>query len=544
MSEPKRVNVGSRVFNLEIDSVLCLCENIDTPRSLCVYLLLKSEEFKQYLDLKCDANNYRSHSAFADDYLVTSIMQKNPRLPTLIDKKAVAIEGFVNAEARCAKTNSRLDAYLYEGVKPSDDICRAITLATEIISGILGPLRSADLHYAESKFRFGPGSTTSLSGVVTQGSKYKHRILDVTPRLASFRTWCFPPLWGRSGADIRTTCSSKLTTVPKNAKTDRVICIEPDLNIFVQLGIGALLREKLLHSGLDLRTQSPNQVAASQCHLTGNMTMDLSAASDSISRSLIWLLLPDRWAHLLWLARVDKTRSGSETIELAKWSSMGNGYTFELESLLFWGIARACSRMLSLDESQVLAYGDDLIFHRDAYDLVLRTLNFLGFKVNQEKTFSEGLFFESCGTDWFNGHNVRPFYLRSTHHDLETTCYIYANQARRWSCRRNGGYSCDIRLLPFWIRCFTTVPKGRRYRIPDGVGDVGFITDFDQATPSRERCGPWRYRYRRIVSSKRLISSVGSYLAWLNGNRSEFSHGSESLRGRFDAASEDRKSVV
>jgi hypothetical protein len=49
--------------------------------------------------------------------------------------------------------------------------------------------------------------------------------------------------------------SSKVRVVPKNAKTDRTICIEPDLNIFVQLGIGAVIRERLKAYGLDLNTQ-------------------------------------------------------------------------------------------------------------------------------------------------------------------------------------------------------------------------------------------------------------------------------------------------
>lgn len=537
-----RVNVQSRVFELERNLLQTLCENIGSVRSLTVSLLASHGEWKQLLDLKCDPGHYDDHLSFSDDYLVTSVMQKNPRLPTNIDKAAVAIGKFRDSEEHCAETNRRLDKYMYGNIPLPSEICPAVHHAREFIRTILGPLTRSDLLYAESNMRFGPGATTSLSGVVTQGKKYSRLEIDATPRIASFRAFCFPQGWGELVESIKIQPASKLTTVPKNAKTDRVICIEPDLNIFGQLGVGALLREKLRRFGLDLSTQSRNQNLARDAGKLGLCTMDLSAASDTISRSAIWYLLPDSWTQLLHYFRVDKTRIGTEVIELEKWSSMGNGYTFELETLVFLGVVLGCCEAAGVDATNVSVYGDDLIFPDEIRTLVESTLAFLGFKVNRDKTFGNGRFHESCGTDYFDGVNVRPFYLRSLFHDFESICFLYANNCRRWAHRRNSGVSCDRRLLPFWLRCFRAVKPNDRCLVPEGQGDGGFVVDFDFAKPTltrslRERgWGGFTYRFRSVKAESLRISELGCLTAFLNGNFTEYSLGIEDLRGRFRTA--------
>jgi hypothetical protein len=532
----------SRVFKLECGLLAALCEGIGTVRSLTVSLLAAYGEWQQLLELSIDPTRYDDPLSFADDYLVTSVMQKNPRLPTSIDKSAVAIDKFKKSEEVCKQTNERLSNFFSGNIPLPSDVYLAIHYARETIREILGPLTRADLRFAESKMRFGPGATTSLSGVVTQGKKYSRLEIDATPRLVSFRAFCFPELWGQIVSHINVTQASRLTTVPKNAKTDRVICIEPDLNIFVQLGTGALLREKLRRFGLDLNTQVTNQQLAKLAVELGLCTMDLSAASDTISREVIWGLLPDEWCQLLHYSRVDKTRVGTEEIELHKWSSMGNGYTFELETLVFLGVIIGCCKAAGVTTDCVTVYGDDLIFPDEIRGDVERTLTFLGFSVNREKTFGKGRFHESCGTDWFDGVNVRPFFFRSQFHDYESICYLYANNGRRWAHRRNSDESCDSRLLPLWLRCFRAVEPNNRHLVPEGQGDVGFVVDFDFAKPAIHRTlkergwGGFTYHYRSVKSIEKDISQLGCLTAFLNGNASEWSLGREAMRGRFHPA--------
>lgn len=537
MSNCTQATGASQVFKTEIGITRALCASIGSVRALTVDLLIAHEEWDQLINLSIDPCHYDNHHDFMDDYQVTSMLQKNPRIPSSVNKKEVAISKFYAAEMKCRQTNFRLRRVMYEGDTVPPDILRAIHFARENARTWLGPLTKADLHYAESNMRFGPGATTSLSGVVTQGKKYSRPAVDATPRVASFRAFGFPELWAASVDHINVQQCSKLTTVPKNAKTDRVICIEPDLNIFVQLGIGALLREKLRIHGLDLSTQDNNRYKAQRAHRSDLCTMDLSAASDTISREVIWYLLPDRWGHLLHWPRVDKTRMPDGTdILLEKWSSMGNGYTFELETLIFAAVISGVLDSLEI-RRDIAVYGDDLIFPAEAYDLAVRTLEFLGFSVNREKTFGKGRFHESCGTDWFDGHNVRPFFLRSELHDFNSICYLYANMARRWAHRRNNGGSCDSRMLPVWLRCFRAVEPHHRHLIPEGVGDGGFVVDFDFAKPpiSRKTRGwaGYRYRYRYLKPRESRISDYGCLLASLNQSLSPFSFGREALRGRF-----------
>lgn len=539
----------TKLLELELDITHAICKEIGSPRALTVHLLAAYGEYDQLLDLSVDPARYFDKNRFADDYLVTSLLQKNPRLPTSHDKAAKAILKFHAAEAACLQANARISAMNEGRDLPDPDVFRALHGARENIRTWLGPLTRADLGFAERNMRFGPGATTSLKGVVTKGKKYSRRIIDVTSRLLPFRAHpSFPSGWRDSATDLQVRDSSKLTTVPKNAKIDRVICIEPDLNIFTQLGIGALLREKLRIHGLDLLSQENNQAKARLASTRGLCTMDLSSASDTICREAVWSLLPDRWAHLLWLARVDSTLIGTEVVHLQKWSSMGNGYTFELETLLFAGVVTAVLDSLSLHRD-VAVYGDDLIFPLEAMDLVTRTLNFLGFSVNRDKTFGEGLFHESCGTDWFDGCNVRPFFLRSQHHDFESICYIYGNAISRYGRHRNGGDSRDSRFLPAWLRCYHAVKPGLRYHIPEGYGDVGFITNFDRACPSllygsrRRGWAGYTFKYRRCRPVERVISPHGALVATLNSELNDSSGGVEGMRGRFDKP-QDRKSVV
>lgn len=527
---------NARVFKLETDITLALCENTDSARSLTVALLVRYGEWLQLMDLECNPEHYDCPRLFAEDYQVTEMLKKNPRVPLSVNRADVALGKFRAAEELCKQTNARLSNYQTGGISPSADVHRAVHHGREIIYGILGDLTPEDLHYAEAHMRFGPGATTSLRGVVTQGRKFSDRTVDGTPRVANFRLHgCFPAAWRETCTGINLRESSKVATVPKNAKTDRVICIEPDLNVYLQLGVGAAIRRRLLRSGLDLNTQEINRFLASMGAEWDLCTMDLSAASDTISREVVWLLLPDRWCHLLHYSRVDKTQMpDGEIIELEKWSSMGNGYTFELESCIFYGVIRGVLRSLGLAENLAVAYGDDLIFPSQAMDLVTRTLNFLGFKVNSEKTFGKGSFRESCGTDWFGSKDVRPFFLRSASNDFNTVCYTYANGLRRISQRFTGAVSCDVRYLPAWLRCFTAVAPGFRHRVPEGFGDVGFYSSFDQACPDTAGNGwqGFKFDFRRVVSVQTDLYPHGCYINRLRAGGGDFEGPLEDLRGR------------
>jgi hypothetical protein len=218
-----------------------------------------------------------------------------------------------------------------------------------------------------------------------------------------------------------------------------VIAIEPDLNMVIQKGIGALIRKALNRVGLlDTRggknPQVLNNLLAQEGSAYGRYsTIDLSSASDTISLELARTLFPPRYRDALEQCRSEVgTLPSGEVINYQKLSSMGNGYTFEVETLIFWGIISAVLEIHGAKERQFLVFGDDIIVPSDMVGYVVDALTLAGFTVNSKKTWTSGPFRESCGKHYFHGADVTPFYIREPINDV-SRLFWFANSLRRWS---------------------------------------------------------------------------------------------------------------
>lgn len=251
---------------------------------------------------------------------------------------------------------------------------------------------------------------------------------------------------------------NRITFVPKNSLTDRSIAIEPAMNLYLQLGVDGFIRRRLMRWGVNLDDQTKNQVLAGVGSLNWEsqdsyVTLDLAAASDSVSTGLCRLLLPPQWYTYLMQLRSPQGECDGQVFEFQKISSMGNGYTFALESAIFASVVYGVERVVrgSFKQAHVAVYGDDLIVRRQSAELVVRMLNRFGFSVNSDKTFLEGPFRESCGADWFKGTPVRPVFLKSSPSTvMELWCD--ANRFRRILSLRRDGFRfkvCD--LIDKWI---------------------------------------------------------------------------------------------
>lgn len=141
----------------------------------------------------------------------------------------------------------------------------------------------------------------------------------------------------------------------------------------------------------------------------GFVTIDLSSASDSISTELCRLLLPDAWFDLLNRTRSQNFKLGDRVYPYAKFCSMGNGFCFPLETLLFAACCHAAGAGLAGTDYSV--YGDDIIVRKKYAGVVLSLLKEMGFTPNKKKTLIEGPFRESCGGDFWFGEDVRPYTL-------------------------------------------------------------------------------------------------------------------------------------
>lgn len=493
-------------LKLECQTVQQLCCLVDTPRSLMVWLLIEHCQWEQISNLSLDPSGYEDHRKFADDYLVTEILRKSPNLPLGIDRRARALDAFLNAELGCWFSNIRFSD------EPKPDWVGSFERE---LSLILGPLDGRALRNIEERCHFGPGASTGVRGVGSVASdkfdKPLHMTADLYPFFKSIlgQTW-----WEHQKGPKEIVEGNRFTTVPKNAKTDRGICVEPTLNMYVQLGVGSYIRSRLKRFQVDLTDQSRNQKLAQQAYEASLATIDLAMASDSLSWGLIVHFFPEPWQKLLLLLRSPTTKlPDGDSLELGKLSSMGNGFTFELESLVFYALVRTLCPRKQLENCSV--YGDDIIVPQNIAEKLIEALNYLGFRVNGDKSFLAGSFYESCGADFFHGFNVRPFYLKGSENDIPYRLQI-ANALRAYARRRGYEEYCDSRFRPLWTSLIRKVPKAwRSCRVPPTFGDCGIIVSESELVSRRSPEGGHQgllVRYHVLRPKKVTLRSLGVLL--------------------------------
>lgn len=238
----------------------------------------------------------------------------------------------------------------------------------------------------------------------------------------------------------RIVSGSRLSFVPKNDKISRCICTEPTLNTYFQLGFAWHLESRLWERyGISLQSQQfKNRDLARLGSITDNLsTLDLSGASDSISLTMLRLLFPPDFVRWLEAYRCVETQvPGLGTVPLYMVSSMGNGYTFPLQTLIFSAVVTSAANLrgIPLGKSRFGnvwgVFGDDIICPRELSRDVIHLLQVLGFSVNSDKSFVEGPFRESCGSDFYLGTNIRGVYLKTL--ETQTSRFHAINQLLRF----------------------------------------------------------------------------------------------------------------
>lgn len=218
-------------------------ESLDTPVSLSVYLQLKYNCYDDLVNRKIDPAHYNSADSLRRDLQAVKGLQKSVFLPTTIDKRKAAVETFWKAERKCGETNERFNKLMYEGGLAAlnfedPEMFSMLMKAQNQIRRILGKIPS------ETKFRFGPGVTSLIRDKVTLPRKYSREV-HVSPELYPFFRDIIGPLWGKFVTDVKVVGGNNVSFVPKNAKTERTVAVEPHVNGYAQLGLGQLLRERL-----------------------------------------------------------------------------------------------------------------------------------------------------------------------------------------------------------------------------------------------------------------------------------------------------------
>jgi len=481
-----------------------LFESLDTPVSLSCEILLRYNDLNQLVRKVIEPESYNCPKKFRDDYQAVQFLRKTPFQVEGLDPEAEARKKFQEAEARCKETNMRIRHFLRNPEKATDVVRQGYTLSVNAIREVLGTKVGASEWLRSC--RFGPGAFNhpSVRGLTSVYDKLQvHPSVTKDFREVGALLVQSSPSWARSVTDsevegfwpfvdpelLRLAPGNRVTFVPKTATTERAIAIEPLINIYAQLGLGAMIRKRLNSvAHIDLNEQWFNQELAREGSIRGFLaTADLSSASDTIAREVVQLLLPEEWYARLDLCRSKVGVLDGKPFVYEKFSSMGNGFTFELESLLFWALARSACIIAGAPE-MVSVYGDDIVLPVDAFTVLEELLDFFGFELNSKKSFKRGVFRESCGKDWFDGADVRPFLQKEIPRELHQLLAL-TNGLRRVAARRVHPHNgCDVRLQRPWLSAVRALPRciSKNLRVPAHAGDTeGLVCNWDEAQASQ-----------------------------------------------------------
>lgn len=239
----------------------------------------------------------------------------------------------------------------------------------------------------------------------------------------------------------------KAVAVPKSYKTPRIIAEVSAKCQYHQQGIRVHAIECIsqcwARDFIVLDDQTINQEWSRLGSIYGTYaTIDLSAASDSISEHLARQVLPHDWYEQISAYNPPYIKIGDEKVKRNIFLTSGSGNTFVLESVIFEAIAMTASEYVSIyydlplsnvesndpeDRSYIRfprVYGDDIICDTRCYDTVVDFLRKLGFTVNEDKSFSNGGYRESCGAEWYCGLDTATKYFPRKAFDEDSDEYL------------------------------------------------------------------------------------------------------------------------
>lgn len=453
--QPLEVPADKLYARLLTRAITRLSDRLEPSMKNALLGAIRARQWTVVVD-RIESHAKQEHGNVVDHYVASqleALVKKYPftreELPGF-DPEAAAWKKFQSAEHRCKRVNQRQAALRDgDGFAYAQEIGYMRAWIRRVIGVKPNYRKIYDLCF------YGPGASVGVNGDLTSfARKILARQWTVTRSALSITTRA---LWqhaqirdyllrqeGREfvsydyekfseivAARVRVVSHNNVSFVPKSYKTKRSIATEPLLNGYIQKGIDEYLRLCLrkYDLNLDLRDQIPNQEMARWGSLGGSdpyATIDLSSASDSMSTSIVRLLLPPAWFDLLDRTRSHFYRYRGGVHPYHKFVSMGNGFCFPLQTLLFAAASYACYKTRYGDAvampsryipdplpngERFRVYGDDIIVRRSVAAKVLELLRYLGFRHNPDKTYLFGPFRESCGTDWYSGQDVRPVYL-------------------------------------------------------------------------------------------------------------------------------------
>ena len=329
-----------------------------------------------------------------------------------------AMAGYVDCDKEVGYGDSLLS---------SSDVSELSRMGSLLFGPVFAHVDS-DIYNGRIVPKHGPGSTSEH---LSSNGKYSNRYW--TTRLESvfhFGDFLFPVPRSEAQYDEvdllepEAEMPSRVISVPKTQTTPRIIAIEPATLQYMQQGLLESLtratNNDLVGRFISSDSQIPNQDLARKGSKGPLATLDLSEASDRVS--LMHVISLTR-RHQLTLSAIMASRSqyasvpGHGDILLSKFASMGSALCFPIEAMVFLTMI-----FLGIEEERgyhftnrsefleyvgkVRVYGDDIIVPVEYVHTVLDSLERFRVKVNRRKSFWTGRFRESCGKEYYDGHDV------------------------------------------------------------------------------------------------------------------------------------------
>jgi hypothetical protein len=152
---------------------------------------------------------------------------------------------------------------------------------------------------------------------------------------------------------------------------------------------------------------------------------------------------------------------------------MGNGATFPVETLVFYCLLKAIGELTGV-KGTYSVYGDDLIYPSGLHRYVTAIFPQFHFRLNLDKTFVSYPFRESCGSDFYRGQDVRPYFAKGQEEVLTRVRYeswlykVYNGLTFRWDPE-------EIRGTLTWILSELSMISRGICRVPPSFPDYSGV---------------------------------------------------------------------
>lgn len=375
------------------------------------------------------------------------------------ERERIAIEEFLEDNARCKSFNEEFD---YTALGPFERTVwgEVIVLLEDALVGRGDcPL---NLKAIAGSIHSGPGASSDVTGLAgsygrladgpmsfsNESVYHTYKACTNMYRLSYVSEAVRRQMFG--DADTFNSVANFLSVLKTNKK-NRGICTQPSGNMALQLATHDVLCGVLKTSfGCDLSTQQDHNRLLAYCGSLGQKswlthswhwcTLDLSRASN-FPLVLIQLLFPSVWSTWITHIRSHSIKIDGGVVEKHMCSSMGNGFTFSLMTVLLSAIVKVLYSLAGLPEYDVhplhgrqktwAVYGDDIIVDQRVFNALNKVLDAFGFLVNKKKTYSgDTLFRESCGADFYDGYPVRPVFVEQL--QTQSDLLSLTNRLVRW----------------------------------------------------------------------------------------------------------------